>query len=363
VQPDTSKVRQGEELNVAALAGYLRGKIEGVESSIAVEQFPGGHSNLTYLIKPTSSTGTPACASASTREYVLRRSPLGPVAPKAHDMAREFHVLQAVHPYFPEAPNVYHLCEDPSVIGATFFIMERRQGTILRNKIPKELESIEDYPRKVSEAFIDCQIRLHAIDVKATGLIALGKPEGFIDRQLRGWTDRWNRAKTEDLPQMDRVIEWLAKNLPPSPAPTLVHNDYKLDNVMLHDGSFDRIEAVLDWEMTTVGDPLSDLGLTLCYWAWATAPEFRAMGLQAPSSMPGWYSRDQFVERYADKTGRDLKHLGYHEVLGVFKLAVILQQIYYRFHVGQTQDQRFRNFDAKVRVLAQLAESIMEKQQ
>ncbi len=336
----------------------MRGKIEGVEHGITVEQFPGGHSNLTYLLK-VGSTGTPACAS----EYVLRRGPLGPVAPKAHDMAREFHVLQAVHSHFPEAPNVYHLCDDPAVIGAIFFVMERRRGVILRNKIPPELESIADYPRKISEAFTDCMIRLHAIDVSATRLIALGKPEGFVERQLRGWTDRWNRAKTEVLPQMDRVIQWLSQNLPPSPAPTLVHNDYKLDNVMLRFGSFDRIEAVLDWEMATVGDPLSDLGLTLCYWAWASAPELRAMGLQAPSTMPGWYSRDQFVARYAERTGRDLRHLGYHEVLGVFKLAVILQQIYFRFHVGQTQDERFRNFDARVRGLAQLAESLTEKQQ
>jgi len=359
VPPDTSAVRRGEGLDVSALADYLRGKIEGVERGISVEQFPGGHSNLTYLLKiAPSSTDTSGCAS----EYVLRRGPLGPVAPKAHDMAREFHVLYAVHPHFPEAPAVYHLCEDPSVIGAVFFVMERRRGIILRNKIPPELEAISGYPRHVSEAFIDCLVRLHAIDVSATGLIALGKPEGFVERQLRGWTDRWNRAKTEDLPQMDRVVAWLAQNLPPSLPPTLVHNDYKLDNVMLRAGTFDRIEAVLDWEMATVGDPLSDLGLTLCYWAWASAPELRAMGLQAPSTMPGWHSRDEFVARYAERTGRDLRHLGYHEVLGVFKLAVILQQIYFRFHVGQTQDERFRNFDARVRGLAQLAESLMEKQ-
>lgn len=350
MQPDTSAVRRGEELSVSALADYLRGKIDGIERGVSVEQFPGGHSNLTYLVR------------IGANEYVLRRGPLGPVAPKAHDMAREFAVLQAVHPHFPEAPAVYHLCEDPSIIGAVFFVMERRRGLILRNKIPPEFEAISDYPRKISEAFIDCLIRLHSIDVASTGLIALGKPEGFVERQLRGWTDRWNRAKTEDSAQMDRVMAWLGGNLPPSPAPTLVHNDYKLDNVMLRGGAFDRIEAVLDWEMATVGDPLSDLGLTLCYWAWASAPELRAMGLQAPSSMPGWTSRDGFVARYAERTGRDLRHIGYHEVLGVFKLAVILQQIYYRFHAGQTQDERFRNFDARVRGLAQLAESLVEKQ-
>ena len=355
---DTSAVRRGEELSVSTLADYLRDKIEGVEHGITVEQFPGGHSNLTYLLK-TDSTGTPDCAG---REYVLRRGPQGPVAPKAHDMAREFHVLQAVHPHFPEAPAVYHLCEDPSVIGAVFFIMERRNGTVLRHKIPPEIESTPCYQRKISEAFIDCMVRLHSIDVASTGLISLGKPEGFVERQLRGWTDRWNRAKTEELPQMSRVVEWLEKNLPPSLAPTLVHNDYKLDNIMLSPGAADRIEAVLDWEMTTVGDPLADLGLTLCYWAWASAPGLRAIGMQAPSSLPGWYSRDEFVARYAQRTGRDVRHLGYHEVLGVFKLAVILQQIYYRFHVGQTQDERFRHFDANVRALAQLAESMMEKQ-
>lgn len=348
---DTASVRSGEELNLAALADWLRGRVAGTEQGIAVEQFPSGHSNLTYLLR----------MNADGREYVLRRGPLGPVAPKAHDMAREFRVLHAVHPHFAEAPDVFCLCEDPAVLGSVFFLMERRHGLILRDDLPPELASIPNHAQRVSEAFVDCLVRLHAIDVSKTGLIALGKPEGFLERQVLGWADRWNRAKTDDTPimKMDRVIRWLIERRPSSPAPTLVHNDYKLDNVMLAEQSVDRIEAVLDWEMATVGDPLADLGLTLCYWAWAEAPQLRARGVPALTRQPGWYTRDQFVERYAQRTGRDVSQIGYYEVLGIFKLAVILQQIYYRFRRGQTHDARFQNFGDRVRALVELADSLM----
>jgi aminoglycoside phosphotransferase (APT) family kinase protein len=321
---DTASVRRGEELNIAALSRYLNVPVE-------IAQFPNGHSNLVYLVR------------AGDREYVLRRPPLGPVPPKAHDMAREYRVLKAVHPHFPEAPRVFALCEDPSIIGSTFFLMERRTGVVLRDAAPAEWESIPDYPRLVSEAFIDCLVRLHAVDISAPEIGALGKPEGFVERQVRGWAERWQRAKTAELPVMDRVIEWLRNRMPPPLAPTLVHNDFKLDNVMLRDTP-DRVEAVLDWEMTTLGDPLADLGLTLCYWTNPSTAD-------ALTTQPGWYTRDQFVARYAQRTGRDMTHLGYHEVLGIFKLAVILQQIYYRFHRGQTNDERFRDFDARVRNL------------
>ena len=354
---DTAPVRSGEELNLAALADFLRGKVEGAERGITVEQFPNGHSNLTYLLR----------MNGDGREYVLRRAPLGPVAPKAHDMAREFRVLQMVHPHFREAPDVFHLCEDPTVLGAVFFLMQRRKGTVLRDEVPRLLAVMPNYPQLVSEAFIDCLIRLHAIDVSETGLIALGKPEGFLERQVQGWADRWNRSKTDEMPKMDHVIHWLAVRRPSSPTPALVHNDYKLDNVMLTDAAIDRvdpahrIEAVLDWEMATVGDPLADLGLTLCYWAWVEAPQLRARGAPSLTSQPGWYTRDQFVQRYAKRTGRDLSQIGYYEVLGMFKLAVILQQIYYRFRRGQTQDMRFENFGERVRRLVELADSLAGK--
>src|SRR5580700_7664095 len=350
VPSDTAPVRLGEELSVGSLSDYLRGKIDGADRGIlAIEQFPDGHSNLTYLLR------------AGGREYVLRRGPLGPVAAKAHDMAREYRVLEAVHPHFPQAPEVFHLCEDPLVLGAAFFLMERRHGVILRDRVPLEVATIPDYARQVSEAFIDCLVRLHAIDIAEKGLTVLGKPEGFVERQVRGWTERWNRAKTKEMPEMDGVIQWLVDHRPISPAPTLVHNDYKLDNVMLSEDSAERIEAVLDWEMATVGDPLADLGLTLCYWAWVEAPQLRARGVPSLTSQPGWYTRDQFVQRYAEGTGRGLAQIGYYEVLGIFKLAVILQQIYYRFRRGQTQDPRFQNFGDRVKGLVELADSLAGK--
>jgi len=353
---DSVPVRPGEELNLSSLADWLRGRIAGAERGITLQQFPSGHSNLTYLLQMNE----------DGREYVLRRGPLGPVAPKAHDMAREFRVLQMVHPHFREAPNVAHLCEDTAVLGSVFFLMERRHGLILRDEIPPQLAKtkLPNYPERASKGFVDCLIRLHAIDISRTGLIALGRPEGFLERQVQGWADRWKRAATDDMPKMDRVIRWLIDHRPSSPAPTLVHNDYKLDNVMFtfSADSAERIEieAVLDWEMATVGDPLADLGLTLCYWAWVEAPQLRARGVPSLTSQPGWYTRDQFVQRYAEGTGRDLSQIGYYEVLGIFKLAVILQQIYYRFRRGQTQDTRFQNFGDRVKGLVELADSLIE---
>jgi aminoglycoside phosphotransferase (APT) family kinase protein len=349
VHSEISSVRPGEELNLAALADWLRGKIEGAERGIVVKQFPQGHSNLTYLL----------CI--DEREYVLRRGPIGPVAPKAHDMAREFRLLELVHPHFREAPAVFHLCEDSAVLGAVFLIMERRRGLILRDQVPAQLLTLRDYPRVISKAFIDCLVRMHAIDLSKTGLMSLGKPFGFLERQVQGWADRWSRAKTNDMPKMDHVIRWLGDRLPASPAPTLVHNDYKLDNVMLRSGTAGQIEAVLDWEMATIGDPLADVGLTLCYWAWAIAPELRTRAAPAITSQPGWYTRDEFVHWYTERSGRDLTNIGYYEVLGIFKLAVILQQIYYRFKCGQTQDARFRNFGESVGRLVELASSLAGK--
>lgn len=354
---DTSAIRQGEELDRTALLHYLDRHLPEPAGRIEVEQFPHGHSNLVYLVR------------TQNREYVLRRPPLGPVAPKAHDMAREYRVLHAVHPHFPEAPRVFLLCEDPSIIGGTFFLMERRHGVVIRDSVPSELASVSDFPRRASEAFLDCLVRLHAVDVTQPALASLGKPEGFVERQVRGWSGRWSRSKTEESPEMDRVIGWLHESLPPPEGPpsataTLVHNDYKLDNIMLH-ASGNRVEAVLDWEMATLGDPLADLGLALCYWTWAAvaAEDDPHPATPALTSEPGWLTRDELLDRYARQTGRDLTHIRYHEILGIFKLAVILQQIFYRFHRGQTRDERFRTFDRRVRGLIRLAASLVAKEQ
>lgn len=341
---DTAAIRAGEELNGPALAEYLKDKLEGAERGISIEQFPGGHSNLTYLIR------------TSLREYVLRRPPLGPVAPKAHDMAREYTVLKAVHPTFPPAPQVFHLCQDASVIGAVFFIMERRRGIVMRSEIPPELERFPGYPTRVSAGFLNCLADLHAVDIEAHGLTVLGKPAGFLERQVRGWADRWEGAKTEEIADMNHLLRWLRKRLPESPTPTLVHNDFKLDNVMLDEQDPGRIEAVLDWEMATVGDPLVDLGLVLCYWGQPSDPGGTKASL---TSSPGWFTRSQVVEYYAARSGRDVSNISYYEVFAIFKLAVVLQQIYVRFHRGQTRDERFRHFDKRVRNLIDQAVALI----
>ncbi|MFN7992079.1 MAG: phosphotransferase family protein [Bryobacteraceae bacterium] len=343
---DSAPIREGEQLDVGALAEYLRGRLDGADAGVAVRQFPGGHSNLTYLVK------------AGGREYVLRRPPLGPVAPRAHDMAREYNVLRAVHPVFPQAPEAFLLCDDPSVIGAIFFIMERRQGLVLRRDIPPEYANDADFGRRVSQAFVDCLAALHAVDVSK---VMLGKPAGFLERQVTGWAERWQRAQTETLPQMDSLIRWLTERLPQSPSPTLVHNDYKLDNLMLDAADPGRVEAVLDWEMTTAGDPLVDLGCVLCYWPEAGDPLVRREALSSITTLPGWFSRAQIVERYADKTGRDVSGLGYYEVFGIFKVAVVLQQIYFRYRRGQTRDERFRSFGERVRGLVDVAAAVAER--
>jgi aminoglycoside phosphotransferase (APT) family kinase protein len=346
---ETIRMREGEQIAVDVLREYLRDKLEGAEEGVELEQFPNGHSNLTYLIR------------AGGRDYVLRRPPLGPVAPKAHDMVREYHFLRAVHPHYPEAARVFLVCEDAAVLGAPFFLMERRHGAVLREEIPPAIAADSEHPRKISEAFLDAMVRLHAVDASTEDIRNLGKPEGYVERQVRGWADRWQRAKTEEIGEMDDVVRWLEAAMPEPLGPTLIHNDYKLDNIMLSTAYPIRVSAVLDWEMATIGDPLSDFGLTLCYWTWATDPAVRTAGIPALTSRPYWYTRDELVARYAERTGRDVTHVGYYEVLGVFKLAVIIQQIYARFHRGQTQDERFRNFGERAAALARMAARLAEK--
>jgi aminoglycoside phosphotransferase (APT) family kinase protein len=352
VPSETIVTRAGEEVALDALRDFLRGRLD-TAGDLAIEQFPNGHSNLTYLLR------------AGGREYVLRRPPLGPVAPKAHDMVREYHVLRAVHPHYPQAPEAFVVCEDPAILGAPFFVMERRRGIVLREEIPAPIAANPSHPELISEAFLDALVKLHAIDVTRPEISALGRPQGYVERQLRGWADRWERAKTEELPEMDHVIRWLGVRIPTPLAPSLVHNDYKLDNIMLApDNSHHnpgRVEAVLDWEMATLGDPLSDLGLTLCYWVWATPPEVRVAGIPALTAAPGWHTRDRMVARYAELTGRDVAAIGYYEVLGVFKLAIIIQQIYSRFHRGQTRDERFRTFGERANALTRVAARLAEE--
>ena len=354
--PDTRPVRASEQLDWAALASYLRERLPGLAgvgfdgpASLTVEQFPGGHSNLTYLLR------------FGGAEFVLRRPPFGPVAPKAHDMAREFRILQSLHPVFTLAPRPYLLCEDTEVVGATFYVMERRRGLVVRSEEPPELEGKPAERRRTSEAVVDALAALHAVDIGAHGLDSLGKPAGFVERQARGWAERWHRSQTEEVPEMDALSAWLVERLPPDPTrPTLVHGDYKLDNVMLDAGDVGRVVGVFDWEMSAVGDPLVDLGILLGYWV-HTAKGLQRDSVSAVTDREGWFTRGEVIERYGPRTGFDLARLGFYEVFAVFKLAVVLQQIFFRYRRGQTDDPRFAALGERVSWLARIATELAGK--
>jgi aminoglycoside phosphotransferase (APT) family kinase protein len=352
MESDAREVRPGEQLDWRRLTIWLRERlpdcdIAGLDVSRepAIAQFPGGHSNLTYLI------------TFGAVEIVVRRPPFGPVAPTAHDVAREFRWLSAMHRVFPLAPRPYLLCENPDVIGSVFYAMERRRGLVVRTEEPPALAD-PDARRRVSAALVDTLADLHALDVAARGLSGLGKPTGFVDRQVRGWTDRWHRAQTRTLAEMDALASWLREHLPSDPpAPSVVHGDFKLDNVMLDAADIGRIVAVFDWEMSALGDPLVDLGILLTYWS-PTAPPNQRDALTTVTDRPGYFSRDEIVERYARRSGRDLSGIRFYEVFAVFKIAVVIQQIYFRYVQGQTLDRRFATFDGRVAYLARHAAAL-----
>ncbi|HEX8283411.1 MAG TPA: phosphotransferase family protein [Pyrinomonadaceae bacterium] len=355
--PDTRPVRPSEQLDWDSLAAYLRALLPGMagltfdaEAPLEVEQFPGGHSNLTYLLR------------FGGDELVLRRPPFGPVAPKAHDMAREFRILRALHPVFPLAPRPLMLCEDTQVVGSVFYLMERRRGLVVRAVEPPELEGRPEERRRASAAVVDALARLHSVDVRAHGLDALGKPAGFVERQVRGWAERWRGSQTGELPEMDALAAWLAERLPADPArPTLVHGDYKLDNVMLDAGDVGSVVGVFDWEMSAVGDPLVDLGILLGYWVHTATAEQRD-SVATVMNREGWFTRDEILARYGAGTGSDLAGVGFYEVFAVFKLAVVLQQIFFRYQRGQTDDPRFAALGERVAWLARVATALAEKQ-
>jgi len=332
-----------------ALVGYLRGRLPGSEAPVELSQFPGGHSNLTYLLR------------FGEQEYVLRRPPLGPVAPRAHDMAREHRVLSALWPIFPFAPRPYLLCEDRAILGVPFYVMERRRGLVVRTQVPPEIGSDPSTRRRVSEAVVDALVHLHALDWEAAGLAGLGHPQGFVERQVRGWAERYERAKTRDIPVIRDLARWLQERIPPSLPPTLLHNDFKLDNLMLDSQDPGRVVALLDWEMATIGDPLVDLGLLLCYWAEAADPPARREVVSQVTAEPGFSTRAEILARYAARTGRDVARIGFYETFALYKVAVVVQQIYVRYHRGQTQDTRFAAFEDRVVGLAEAALDVAER--
>lgn len=347
---EVAPVRQGEELPWEQLQQWLRDQLASeldLSATMEVQQFPAGSANLTYLLRfgPT--------------ELVVRRPPFGPVAPGAHDMGREYKVLSRLWRAFPQAPRAYAFCADEAVIGAPFFVMERREGVVIYDSLPPELARHPDAARRTSLALVDAMVAFHAVEPEAVGLSDLGKPVGFVERQVHGWHKRWQRAQLDPLPLMDSVYERLAATLPEPTRVSLVHNDLKLDNCQFAPSDPDRVKSIFDWDMTTLGDPLVDLGTLLGYW-----PQVGDRANRAPR--PAWAGlglpgRDEIAGRYAEQTDVKLEQIHWYEAFALWKTAVVVQQIYLRYVQGQTRDPRFADRGARVPVLAALASEVLDQ--
>jgi len=343
-------IRPGEELDLESLASYLQKIFPDTDvSDLEVLQFPSGHSNLTYLLR------------LGERELVLRRPPFGAKIKTAHDMGREYRILSRLVEVYPKVPRPLAYCQDDSVIGAPFYLMERLSGLILRGDKPQGVELTPASMHALSENFIDNLVEIHRIDFQAAGLADLGHPEGYVKRQIEGWTQRYHKARTDDIQDIERTASWLAENMPAESSACLIHNDYKYDNLVLAPQDPSHISGVLDWEMATIGDPLMDLGTSLGYWIDpGDPPELQALTFGL-TSLPGNLNRRQLAERYARKSGDDISNLSFYYVYALFKIAVIVQQIYARYEAGFTQDERFATLIFAVRVLGRTALKVIEK--
>lgn len=339
------ETRKGEEINLAQLNEYLA---ENSSTGTVTEQkqFPGGYSNLTYLL------------TADKGEFVLRRPPFGAAIKSAHDMGREFKVLSLLRDHYEKIPKPILHCDNAEIIGAPFYIMERIKGVILRPSAAKELRVAPAEMRRISESLVDNLVALHAIDIHTTGLEQLGKPEGYIQRQVEGWTKRYTAAETDKIEAMETLSVWLTQHQPVDALPTLLHNDYKYDNLLLRENNLSEIIGVLDWEMSTVGDPWMDLGASLAYWS--EDGEGDLAKVFNISWLPGNLTRKEVVEHYIRKSGRSVSSPVFYYVFGLFKNAVIAQQIYARWKQGHSKDPRFGGLIHVIRDLAKRGEKAVE---
>ncbi len=340
----TIPVREGESLDPGRVLGYLRAAIPSLpDGDLEIRQFPTGASNLTYWIR------------VGEWEAVLRRPPLGPVPPRAHDMAREGHILRQLNPVFSLAPAPLAICTEAAVLGAPFHVMEYRPGLVIDSRFPPELEPTPERCRAIGEAAITTLADLHQVDWRGAGLGGVGRPTGFLERQVEGWITRYRGARTDDVPDAEALMGSIRNHLPESPEPTVIHNDFKLNN-LLFDPATLAVTAVLDWEMATVGDPLFDLAIFLGYWVDPDDPVALRSILPSVTDGDGFPRRADLVDLYARRTGREVAGLDWYLTFAYFKLAVILQQIYARWVRGQTRDERFAGFGERVRVLVEHAE-------
>lgn len=327
------RVRSGEELDIAAVDAFLKSVDAGLHGAPEIGQFSGGASNLTYLVRYPG------------RELILRRPPFGHKAKSAHDMVREAGIMQALKPVYPEVPQVLALCRDLAVMGCEFYVMERIRGVIPRQSLPQGLHLSVAETRQLCLNVIDKLIALHQVDYRRAALDNIGRGEGYVRRQIEGWSDRYRRARTDNAGSFDEVIAWLEASMPAGDVATcLIHNDFRFDNVVLDPERPWEVIGVLDWEMATLGDPLMDLGNTLAYWVEADdEPQFQRMRRQ-PTHLPGMLTRQEVIDYYAEKTGYCVDHFDFYTIYGLFRLAAIVQQIYFRYHHGQTRNREFAGF-------------------
>lgn len=325
-------VRHGEELDIAAVDRWLKQQVPAIQGQPEVTQYSGGASNWTYRLAYDS------------HDLILRRGPAGTKAKGAHDMGREYKVQSALKPVFAYLPDMLAFCDDESVIGAEFYVMTRLEGIIPRANMPRGLELTEATTRELCKSVVDKFVELHQVDYQAAGLESMGKGEGYCRRQIDGWSARYQKAKTWNVPSFKKVMGWLDQNCPADITTCVIHNDYRFDNVVLNPDNPTEVIGVLDWEMATLGDPLMDLGNTLAYWVQAD-DDFLIRGMRRqPTHLPGMLTRQQVVDYYLEKSGLQPKNWTFYEVYGLFRLAVILQQIYYRYHHKQTDNPAFKNF-------------------
>ncbi len=336
-------VREGEQLNWSVLAAYLQKNLPEAEGTMRVKQFLGGHANLTYLLQ------------FGEQEFVLRRPPFGKIAPGAHDMKREFNVLSKLYKHFAPAPRAFLYCEEETIIGAPFVLMERRIGSVIRYILPEEFKVHDQVEQRLTDALIKAQADLHKIDIATAELETLGKPEGFLERQLKGWTRRWELSKTEENVKMDEVLAALQKNIPTAQTASVIHNDYKFDNCQFQFDNPDLVTSIFDWDMCTTGDPLIDFGSTLSYW-----PDERFAGVPMPVMLKGDFPDKQYLrDSYAAQTGFDLSRMDWYEAFALWKNAVIVQQLYTRYVNGDTKDKRMAGLGVVTKALAKVAHIVI----
>jgi len=348
VSDPTRPMREGEELDLAAVERFLRSAMPDLEGQLEVSQFPSGASNLTYLVK------------AGGREMVLRRPPPGRKAKSAHDMSREVRVLEALADVYPYVPKVLAFCDDPQVLGCDFYLMERLDGLILRRNPPRGMRLSRDETARLCRNVVDRLIDLHSIDYEAAGLGGLGRPEGYVRRQIEGWSRRFVDARTPNVPSYDRVMRWLHDKMPPEVGASIIHGDYRFDNVVLDPENPLQVIGVLDWEMATIGDPLMDLGNSLAYWIERKDPWLLRLTRLQPTHLPGMMTRDEVVDYYCAKRGLEIESFDFYRIYGLFRLVVIMQQIYYRYYHRQTRNRRFGRFVYLIKYLEGYLERLID---